>query len=110
MRAVARMEGGAIALDAQTTQALQTLLDDPTTRAAALPIVAKWDKAGVLSAKADSLPAGLMRDLGDSATSDDRRVDSAGSLLAVPARRAEALSAIAPMLSDAAAPAALKAG
>ena len=46
-------KAGAVALDAQTTQALQKLLDDPATTAAALPIVAKWDKAGVLSAKAD---------------------------------------------------------
>ena len=42
--------------------------------------------------------------------SEARRIDSAGALLRVPARRAEALSAIAPMLSDASAPASLKAG
>ena len=74
--------------DAETTQALQKLLDDPATTAAALPIVAKWDKAGVLSAKADGHAQLMLRDLGDAATSDERRVDSAASLLAVPARRA----------------------
>ena len=110
VRAVARMEGGAIALDldAETTQALQKLLDDPATTAAALPIVAKWDKAGVLSAKADGHAQLMLRDLGDAAKSDERRADSAASLLAVPARRPQVLSAIAPMLSDPAVPASLK--
>jgi putative membrane-bound dehydrogenase-like protein len=108
VRAVARMEGGTITVDAATTQALQKLLDDPATTAAALPIVAKWDKAGVLSAKADSHAQLMLRDLGDATASDDRRVDGAGSLLAVPARRAQVLSTIAPMLTDPAVPATLK--
>lgn len=38
------MEGGALALDAATSDALQKLLDDPATTASALPIVGKWDK------------------------------------------------------------------
>jgi putative heme-binding domain-containing protein len=108
VRAVARMEGGTIALDAATTQALQRLLDDPATRAPALPIVVRWDKDGALTAKADSYATVMLRDLADTTTSDDRRVDSAVSLLAVPARRAQVLSTIAPMLSDAAVPVALK--
>ena len=110
VRAIARMEGGAIALDAPTTAALQTLLDDPETRAAAVAVVAQWDKAGALSTKADTYLPALMRELGDGSISEARRIDSAGALLRVPARRAEALSAIAPMLSDASAPASLKAG
>jgi hypothetical protein len=108
VRAVARMEGGTITMDAATTQALEKLLDDPSTTAAALPIVAKWDKAGALSAKTNSQAELMLRDLGDPAASDDRRVDSAGSLLAVPARRAQALSTIAPMLTDPAVHATLK--
>ena len=110
VRAIARMEGGAIALDVPTTAALQTLLDDPETRAAAVAVVAQWDKAGALSTKADTYLPALMRELGDGSISEARRIDSAGALLRVPARRAEALSAIAPMLSDASAPASLKAG
>ena len=102
VRAVARMEGGSIALDAETTRALQRLLDDPATTAATLPIVARWDKAGALTAKTDGYAAAMLRDLADSTATEDRRVDSAMSLLAVPARRAQALSAIGPMLSDAA--------
>jgi putative membrane-bound dehydrogenase-like protein len=110
VRAVARMEGGATALnlDAETTQALQKLLDDPATTAAALSIVAKWDNAGVLSAKADSHAQLMLRDLADATQSDERRADSAASLLAVPARRPRVLAAIAPMLSDPAVPAPLK--
>ena len=88
VRAVARMQGGAIAMDASTTQALQKLLADPATSAAALPIVAKWDKAGALTASAESRARALLGDLGNAATSDDRRVDIAASLLAVPLRRA----------------------
>jgi putative heme-binding domain-containing protein len=105
VRAVARMEGGAIAMDSATTGALEKLLDDPATTAAALPIVARWDKAGVLTAKADGRAQLMLRDLGDATASEERRADSAASLLAVPARRAQALGAIAPMLSDPAVPA-----
>ena len=101
VRAVARMEGGAIALDPATTQALQKLLDDPATSAAALPIVAKWDKAGALSANADSRARALLRELGNAATSDDRRVGHRRQ----PARHAATSSprrspTIAPMLTD----------
>jgi uncharacterized protein len=108
VRAVARMEGGALAMDPSTTEALQKLLDDPATTAVALPIVAKWDKAGVLRASAESRARALLRDLGDAATSDDRRVDIAASLLATPQRRQEALSTIAPMLTDPGVPEPLK--
>ena len=80
--------------------ALQKLLDDPATTAAALPIVAKWDKAGALSASAERHGRLLVAELGDAKTSDDRRAELAASLLAVPQRRADVLSAIAPMLAD----------
>ena len=108
VRAVARMEGGTIALDPDTTQALQKLLDDPATTAVALPIVAKWDKAGTLRASAESRARALLRDLGDAATSEDRRVDVAASLLAVTDRRQEVLATIGPMLTDPGVPEPLK--
>jgi putative heme-binding domain-containing protein len=50
----------------------------------------------------------MLHDLGDATKSDERRADSAASLLAVPARRPQVLAAIAPMLSDPAVPASLK--
>ena len=67
-----------------------------------LPIVAKWDKAGTLTASAESRARALLGDLGNAATSDDRRVDIAASLLAIPQRRQEALATIGPMLTDSA--------
>ena len=79
------------------------------TRAAAVAVVAQWDKADAPT-KADTYLPALMGELGDGCVSEARRIDSAGALLRVPARRAKALSAIAPMLSDASAPASLKAG
>lgn len=110
VRAVARMEEGTVALDAPTTAALQTLLDDPGTRAVALPVVAKWDQAGALTAKADTYAQLMLRELGDRTASDERRIDAAASLLGVPARRAAALAAIGPMLSDPATPPVVKGG
>jgi putative heme-binding domain-containing protein len=108
VRAVAKAEGGPVAADAETMQALQTLLDDPATRAAALPIVARWDKAGVMRAKADSYAQLMLHDVTDAAAADDRRIDAAASLLAVPARRSQVLAAIEPMLADATVSPALK--
>ena len=109
VRAVARMEGGTIAMDAATTAALEKLLNDPATSAAALPIVAKWDKAGALTASADRQAAVLQRELADPKASDDRRAELAASLLAVPKSRAQALATIAPMLVDPAVSDSLKA-
>ena len=108
VRAVARMTGGAIAMDAATTAALQKLLDDPATSAAALPIVAKWDKSGVLTASAERQGLALQREFDDPKTSDDRRAELAESLLAVPKARPLALATIGPMLADAAVSDALK--
>ena len=98
------MEGGSLALDATTTSALQKLLDDPATTAATLPIVAKWDKAGALKATADRQADLLLAELGAPTTSEDRRIELAASLLAVPQRRPAALATIAPMLAEATVP------
>ena len=109
VRAVARMTGGSIAMDAATTAALQKLLDDPATSAAALPVVAKWDKSGVLTASAERQGLALQREFDNPKTSDDRRAELAESLLAVPKARPSALATIGPMLADAAVSDALKA-
>ena len=109
VRAVARMEGGAIPMDAATTAALQALLEDPATTAAVLPIVAKWDKGGALTATADRQGRALQQEFGDPKTSDDRRAELAASLLAVPGRRSEALATVGAMLADRAVSDALKA-
>ena len=89
VRAVARMEGGTIAMDAATTAALQKLLDDPATTAAALPIVAKWDKAGALSAGGAIGKRGAWpRSQRVRRSENERR--SSGRARGEPARRAEA--------------------
>ncbi len=98
VRAVARMEGGAIVLGPTLTPALQKLLADPATAAAVLPIIAKWDTRGVLRAAADQRAKLLLADISRTTVSDDRRVDAAAGLLAVPARRADAIAAVAPLL------------
>jgi putative heme-binding domain-containing protein len=108
VRAIGRMDGPTPAASPTTIDALRKLLEDPATTAPALPIVAKWDAAGVLSASVDRHAQALLRELGDASASDDRRIDAAASLLAVPARRKPALAAIAPLLTDAGVAASLK--
>jgi putative membrane-bound dehydrogenase-like protein len=105
--AVAQMSGS-LTMDALATAAVRTLLDDPVTAAAALPIVARWDSAGALKAEAEPRAAALARELADTATAAERRADLAASLLAVPSQRAAALSAIQDMLAASGAPEALR--
>jgi uncharacterized protein len=107
-RAIARMQKGAIAADAQTRQALTLLLDDPAAAPFAVPIVARWDNAGPLAATAERHATRLMTELASSGITDERRADLAASLLAVPATRAQALAAIGGVLADPVAPVPLK--
>jgi putative membrane-bound dehydrogenase-like protein len=100
LRGVAGMEGGAVPLGPAMTRALRTLLADPEAGVLALPIVAKWDKAGTLGTVAATRATAALKDLGSPATSDNQRLDIAASLLAVPAHRAVALSTVASMLAD----------
>ena len=103
VRAVARVPGFGSVSEAQTTRALETLLDEnPETRAGAFAVVAKHARLrGVLGGKADRSAPLILQDLRSHSVSDDRRIDSAAALLAVPGpARAQALSTIAPMLSD----------
>ncbi|MDQ3347869.1 MAG: ThuA domain-containing protein, partial [Acidobacteriota bacterium] len=89
--------------------AVQALLDDPATTAAALPIVAKWDTAGALKAAAETRAAALLKELGDARATDDRRAELVASLIAMPSQRAAVLTAVGPQLSDPAVSDALKA-
>jgi len=100
VRTIGRTEKAVVPLNAESTRALQSLLTDPATTPAALPVAAKWDTAGTLRTLTDSRARVLLTELRTATTSDDRRVEDAASLLAIPAYRAEALTAIAPMLSD----------
>jgi uncharacterized protein len=98
VRAVAQMNGS-LSMDAATTDAVRMLLENPATTAATLPIVARWDSAGTLKPDAEQRAAGLLRELNDSGTADDRRAEIGASLLAMPPQRAAALSAIEGMLA-----------
>ena len=98
VRAVAQMTGS-LTMDPATTEAVRTLLENPATTAAALPIVARWDSSGGLKAAAEQRAAGLVKELTASGTSDDRRAELGASLMALPAQRAAALPAIEGMLS-----------
>ena len=100
VRAVARMNGGSITLDASTTAALRVLLDDPATAAGALPIIARWDTAGALAPTAESRGRVLLRELGTASTGDEHRAALAESLLAVPQFRSDVLSMIGSMLAE----------
>ena len=108
VRAVARMKDGTLALDAAVTEALHKLLDDPLTAAAALPIVARWDKAGALTATAESRALVLLRDLRAGSGDDERRVELVESLLAFEQFRPDVLSTVASLLADPAAPESLR--
>jgi putative membrane-bound dehydrogenase-like protein len=100
LRAIVRADGPAAASGAETVRALRTLLTDSATTAAALPVVATWDRAGALGAEADSRGRALAAELAAAGTPDERRLELAASLLAVPARRGEALAAVTPLLRD----------
>jgi putative heme-binding domain-containing protein len=106
VRAIGQVEPPAALTDG-VRQALQSLLANPATTAAALPVVTRWDRAHTLASAADARGRALVAELRAAATappgplSDDRRVELAASLLAVPVFRAEALSLVSPMLVDA---------
>ena len=108
LKAIAQMSG-TLALNATTTPALQSLLDDPATAAAALPLVAKWDTAGALKGAAETRAIALVRELGDRTAADERRADLAGSLIAMPSQRAAVLTAIESMLGESSTSEALRA-
>jgi putative membrane-bound dehydrogenase-like protein len=98
VRAVAQMNGS-LSMDAATTDAVRMLLENPATAAATLPIVARWDTTGTLKPDAEQRAAALVRELNDTGTADERRAEIGASLLAMPPRRAAALSAIEGMLA-----------
>lgn len=103
VRGVALMEGGSLTMDAATTQALRTLLAGEATNAVVLPVIARWDKAGALTAAANRQAGVLLRQMSSGAVStvsNERRVEIASSLLAVPSKRDETLTAVAALLAE----------
>ena len=85
---------------AATLPHLQRLIESPDTVAAALPLAAKWDTAGTLTASVARATQALARDLENPQAADARRVDIAAALLASPSTRPEALKRITTLLSS----------
>jgi uncharacterized protein len=100
VRAIAQTTRGALTLQAGTIQALQQLLDDPSTDAATLSIIARSDTGNALGTAADTRARLLLQDLRHAGTTDERRVDIIGALVALPRHRPDALSTISGMLAD----------
>ena len=100
LRGLAQADRVSLTLNEPTTRALNRLLDDPATTAATLPIIAQRDTVGTLKQVAESRAAAMLAELANSHTADDRRAEIAGSLLAMPQRRAETLAKVAELIAD----------
>jgi putative membrane-bound dehydrogenase-like protein len=109
LRGLAQFTATPPALDAPTTAALQKLLADPDTTAAALVLAAKWDTTGALAGSITAAARRVLADLAAPATPDARRAEIAVALLALPTHRAEALAKIAALLGNTATPEAVSA-
>jgi putative membrane-bound dehydrogenase-like protein len=108
----AAIESLAKALKAETTptwsaelqKAFQSFLTaaNPALPAAALPLVARWDKDGKLASETKTLVASLTGKLKDDAQPDDTRAQVAASLVGVRQMNAEILPAVAGLLGSSA--------
>lgn len=99
-RAVGRMDGGDLSFTPATTKAVEALLADPATAAAALPIVSRWDTGGALRAQAQTQADRLAGELGQPSTPPARRIDLAESLLTTAGHRSDALAALGALAVD----------
>ena len=99
VRAVAQ-SAGPLVLDAAASQALITLLQDPATDAAALSIVAKAGRTEALTAAAGTRAGVLAGELKTTSVDEDRRLEIAAGLIAMPQHRAAALAALGSMLGE----------
>jgi putative membrane-bound dehydrogenase-like protein len=85
-------------------QAFQALLTcpDPAVPAAALPMVARWDKGGSLLTESKALVTSLLAKLSDSSQSDETRAQVASSLVGVRQLSSDILPAVGKLLGSAA--------
>ncbi len=100
LRGLASQEAVPAVVDAATSRLLQRLLADSATVAAALQLVAKWDRTGQLAAAAEPVVRQMQRDLVDRAQPDARRAELAASLLSLTSSRQPALAAVADLLRE----------
>lgn len=83
LQGMAQQLNEAPALTPELTAALKKLLAQPALAAAALPLVVKWDKAGVLAAEVKAQIAGLTGKLEDKSAAMGDRITAAKSLIGI---------------------------
>ena len=81
LRVVARAEGDAPELTPQLAAAMRKLMGDPATSSSVLPLVARWDKGGALTAEVRQQIDGLKTKIADADAGDGPRADAARTLL-----------------------------
>ena len=83
LQGIAQQMNEAPSLTPELTAALKKLLTQPALAAAALPLVVKWDKAGVLAAEVKAQIARLTAKLEDKAAAMGDRITAAKSLIGI---------------------------
>jgi putative membrane-bound dehydrogenase-like protein len=83
LRGIATSMNEAPAMSPALTEALKKLLGQPSLAAAALPLVTKWDKGGMLAAEVKAQLDKLSATLSDNAAPLEARVSAAKGLVAV---------------------------
>ena len=83
LQGIAQQMNEAPSLTPELTAALKKLLTQPALAAAALPLVVKWDKAGVLAAEVKAQIARLTAKLEDKAAAMGDRITAAKALIGI---------------------------
>ncbi len=96
LQGIAQQLTEAPALTPALTEALKKLLANPSTAGAALPLVAKWDKAGVMADVVNTQIASLSATLGNPSAALPDRIGAAKALIGVgdAAARAKVVSTL----------------
>ncbi len=92
-------------LTPELATALKTLINNPVTASATLPLVTRWDKAGSLADEVKTLLTSLTSQLADNTAQLELRIAAAEALIGV---GGEARSRVIPTLSDEKTPQALQ--
>ncbi len=105
LQGIAQQLTEAPAFTPELTASLKKLLAQPALAPAALPLVAKWDKAGVLADEVKAQTASLSAKLEDKSAALADRINAAKALISI---GGESLSIVVPALAGSDAPEALQ--
>ncbi|MFM7606011.1 MAG: PVC-type heme-binding CxxCH protein, partial [Prosthecobacter sp.] len=83
LQGIAQQGGESPSLTPALTDSLKKLLANASTAGAALPLVAKWDKAGVLNKEVSAQLALLIRTLSDDSAKIDARIAAARAIVGI---------------------------